>query len=197
MLLKMWMHLSHTQDLQAGHIYILDFMRDIHFCISGFGLMSYLMRPPQSLCLSWFQYSWKGQHCYTTFLDIKKTSKSHYTFCNFLWIRGVVKLKTKTCNCIIEYLCCRVLSENLLHLLKKHPETLLDQASEIKDFLISPRNISGRKEFFANLVSCWWFGFWFFNTHAILNWMNPNINQIMYIFIWMSCLDILVNIYFN
>ncbi|XP_048758954.1 AP-5 complex subunit zeta-1-like [Ostrea edulis] len=48
----------------------------------------------------------------------------------------------------------KVLSENLLHLLKKHPETLLDQASEIKDFLISPRNISGRKEFFANLVWC-------------------------------------------
>lgn len=48
----------------------------------------------------------------------------------------------------------KVLAENIVHLLKKYPEILYDQASEIKDFLISPRNISGREEFFANLVWC-------------------------------------------
>ncbi|XP_062582819.1 AP-5 complex subunit zeta-1-like, partial [Saccostrea cucullata] len=48
----------------------------------------------------------------------------------------------------------KVLAENLVHLLKKHPGIILDQASEIKDFLISPRNISEREEFFANLVWC-------------------------------------------
>lgn len=57
----------------------------------------------------------------------------------------------------------RVLAENVVHLLKKYPEILYDQASEIKDFLISPRNISGREEFFANLVK-----FYFFPSVAIV-----------------------------
>lgn len=58
---------------------------------------------------------------------------------------------------------CRVLAENVVHLLKKYPEILYDQASEIKDFLISPRNISGREEFFANLVK-----FYFFPSVALV-----------------------------
>lgn len=49
------------------------------------------------------------------------------------------------------------MAENVVDLLKKYPEILYDQASEIKDFLISPRNISGREEFFANLVKIYFF----------------------------------------
>nr|XP_022313457.1 AP-5 complex subunit zeta-1-like isoform X1 [Crassostrea virginica] len=48
----------------------------------------------------------------------------------------------------------KVLAEYVVHLLKKYPGILLDQASEIRDFLSSPRNISDREEFFANLVWC-------------------------------------------
>lgn len=62
---------------------------------------------------------------------------------------------------------CRVLAENIVHLLKKYPEILYDQASEIKDFLISPRNISGREEFFANLVE-----FYFFSQCCSSYWEN-------------------------
>lgn len=68
----------------------------------------------------------------------------------------------------------RVLAENVVHLLKKYPEILYDQASEIKDFLISPRNISGREEFFANLVK-----FYFFPSIALV---TPGIERILMVF---------------
>ncbi|KAK3090624.1 hypothetical protein FSP39_013238 [Pinctada imbricata] len=48
----------------------------------------------------------------------------------------------------------RVLAENLLLLFRKHPSVLIEQAQEIRDFVMSPRNIENRVEFFGNLIWC-------------------------------------------
>lgn len=46
----------------------------------------------------------------------------------------------------------RVISENLVLLMKSNPKILTDQPTEIMDFLISPRNITEREDFFGNLI---------------------------------------------
>ncbi|ESP03920.1 hypothetical protein LOTGIDRAFT_230221 [Lottia gigantea] len=48
----------------------------------------------------------------------------------------------------------RILSENLVKLLKKYKSIVISQYDEISDFLISTRNIYNREEFYTNLVWC-------------------------------------------
>ncbi|XP_071129723.1 AP-5 complex subunit zeta-1-like isoform X2 [Mytilus edulis] len=46
----------------------------------------------------------------------------------------------------------RLISQYFVKLLKKHPTILLDQQSDILDFLMTPANITNREDFFANMV---------------------------------------------
>lgn len=46
----------------------------------------------------------------------------------------------------------RLISQYFVKLLKKHPSVLIDQQSDILDFLMTPTNIKDREDFFANMV---------------------------------------------
>lgn len=56
-----------------------------------------------------------------------------------------------------------LISQYFVKLLKKHPTILLDQQSDILDFLMTPANITEREDFFANMV--WGIGDYCSTTH--------------------------------
>ncbi|XP_033755638.1 AP-5 complex subunit zeta-1-like [Pecten maximus] len=57
----------------------------------------------------------------------------------------------------------RILSENIVRLFKKFPQILIEEQTEIQDFITSVSNITGREEFFANMV--WAVGEYCSSTH--------------------------------
>ncbi|XP_069123668.1 AP-5 complex subunit zeta-1-like isoform X2 [Argopecten irradians] len=57
----------------------------------------------------------------------------------------------------------RILSENVVRLFKKFPQILIDEQTEIQDFVMSVTNITDREEFFANMV--WAIGEYCSSTH--------------------------------
>lgn len=47
---------------------------------------------------------------------------------------------------------CRIISDYTVLLLKKFPEVIVQQKTELSDFLSVTRNITGRERFFSQLV---------------------------------------------